>query len=128
MILLFAGVNFTGVYIKYLTDRSQRRAFLETHRSTEARLRAQKENDQQEKLLLSSEIATVIILITRYLTEQIRNRGFDFLSRGSSRRRKLLPLGATTDLRLSSSRVDGRPPSMQTATTTAVQTPYLPVF
>ncbi|XKL60904.1 hypothetical protein PGB90_007961 [Kerria lacca] len=50
---ILASVNFAGMYTKYLTDRSQRRAFLETHRSTEARLRTQKENDQQEKLLLS---------------------------------------------------------------------------
>lgn len=53
MFLLYTAVNFAGMYTKYLTDRSQRRAFLETHRSTEARLRTQKENDQQEKLLLS---------------------------------------------------------------------------
>lgn len=53
MFLLYTAVNFAGMYTKYLTDRSQRRAFLETHRSTEARLKTQKENDQQEKLLLS---------------------------------------------------------------------------
>uniref|UniRef100_A0A146MB14 adenylate cyclase n=6 Tax=Lygus hesperus TaxID=30085 RepID=A0A146MB14_LYGHE len=51
--LLYAGVNFTGTYTKYLTDRSQRKAFLETHRSTETRFKTQKENEQQEKLLLS---------------------------------------------------------------------------
>ncbi|VVC36628.1 Hypothetical protein CINCED_3A015230 [Cinara cedri] len=51
--LLYAAVNFAGMYTKYLTDRSQRKAFLETHRSTEARFKTQKENEQQEKLLLS---------------------------------------------------------------------------
>lgn len=53
MSLLYAAVNFAGMYTKYLTDRSQRKAFLETHRSTEARYKTQKENEQQEKLLLS---------------------------------------------------------------------------
>jgi adenylate cyclase 8 len=41
------------MYTKYLTDRGQRKAFLETHRSMETRCRTQKENDRQEKLLLS---------------------------------------------------------------------------
>lgn len=51
--LLFTAVNFAGMYTKYLTDRSQRKAFLETHRSMETRYRTQNENDKQEKLLLS---------------------------------------------------------------------------
>ncbi|CAH1986816.1 unnamed protein product [Acanthoscelides obtectus] len=51
--LLYICVNFAGMYTKYLTDRSQRKAFLETHRSMEMRYRTQNENDKQEKLLLS---------------------------------------------------------------------------
>uniref|UniRef100_A0A8D8ZKP8 adenylate cyclase n=2 Tax=Cacopsylla melanoneura TaxID=428564 RepID=A0A8D8ZKP8_9HEMI len=51
--LVYIGINSAGMYTKFLTDRGQRRAFLETHRSTETRMRTQKENDQQEKLLLS---------------------------------------------------------------------------
>ncbi|KAE8750751.1 hypothetical protein FOCC_FOCC002461, partial [Frankliniella occidentalis] len=51
--LLYVAVNFAGMYTRYLTDRGQRRAFLETHRSMETRFRTQKENDRQEKLLLS---------------------------------------------------------------------------
>ncbi|XP_044268161.1 adenylyl cyclase 78C-like [Tribolium madens] len=51
--LLYVAVNFAGMYTKYLTDRSQRKAFLETHRSMETRYRTQSENDKQEKLLLS---------------------------------------------------------------------------
>nr|CAI5841533.1 unnamed protein product [Callosobruchus analis] len=51
--LLYICVNFAGMYTKYLTDRSQRKAFLETHRSMEMRYRTQSENDKQEKLLLS---------------------------------------------------------------------------
>ena len=53
--ILFMAVNFAGMYTRYLTDRGQRRAFLETHRSMETRFRTQKENDRQEKLLLSGE-------------------------------------------------------------------------
>lgn len=53
--VLYIAVNFAGMYTKYLTDRGQRKAFLETHRSMETRCRTQKENDRQEKLLLSGE-------------------------------------------------------------------------
>ncbi|XP_039300622.1 adenylate cyclase type 8-like [Nilaparvata lugens] len=53
MALVYLAVNFAGLYTKYLTDRGQRKAFLETHRSTETRYHTQKENDQQERLLLS---------------------------------------------------------------------------
>ncbi|KAF5271309.1 hypothetical protein FQA39_LY08107 [Lamprigera yunnana] len=51
--LLYIAVNYAGMYTKYLTDRSQRKAFLETHRSMETRYCTQNENDKQEKLLLS---------------------------------------------------------------------------
>ncbi|KAF2879850.1 hypothetical protein ILUMI_26307, partial [Ignelater luminosus] len=57
--LLYAAVNFAGMYTKYLTDRSQRKAFLETHRSMETRYRTQAENDRQEKLLLSEMIRDI---------------------------------------------------------------------
>jgi hypothetical protein len=56
--VLYIAVNFAGMYTKYLTDRGQRKAFLETHRSMETRCRTQKENDRQEKLLLSGECLT----------------------------------------------------------------------
>ncbi|XP_015114264.1 adenylyl cyclase 78C isoform X1 [Diachasma alloeum] len=52
-ILLYVAVNLVGMYTKYLTDRGQRQAFLETHRSMETRQRTQNENNRQEKLLLS---------------------------------------------------------------------------
>ena len=50
---LYAAMNFAGLYTKYLTDRAGRKAFLETRRSLEMRCKAAKENDKQEKLLLS---------------------------------------------------------------------------
>ncbi|XP_066603528.1 adenylyl cyclase 78C-like isoform X2 [Prorops nasuta] len=52
-VLLYLAVNLAGMYTKYLTDRGQRQAFLETHRSIETRQRTQNENNRQEKLLLS---------------------------------------------------------------------------
>ncbi|CAM1327845.1 ADCY8 (predicted) [Pycnogonum litorale] len=51
--VLFLSVNGICVYIKYLTDRAQRSTFLETKRSVETRSKMQKENEKQEKLLLS---------------------------------------------------------------------------
>lgn len=55
-ILLCIAVNLAGMYTKYLTDRGQRQAFLETHRSMETRQRTQNENNRQEKLLLSGSV------------------------------------------------------------------------
>lgn len=52
-LLLYFAVNLAGMYTKYLTDRGQRQAFLETHRSMETRQHTQNENNRQEKLLLS---------------------------------------------------------------------------
>lgn len=54
-VLLYLAVNLAGMYTKYLTDRGQRQAFLETHRSSETRQHTQNENNRQEKLLLSGE-------------------------------------------------------------------------
>ena len=48
-----SGVNWIGLYTKYLTERAQRKAFLETRRSLEMRFKTQKENERQERLLLS---------------------------------------------------------------------------
>ncbi|KZS05949.1 putative Adenylyl cyclase [Daphnia magna] len=52
-LVLYAAMNFAGLYAKFLTDRAGRKAFLETRRSHEMRCKAEKENDKQEKLLLS---------------------------------------------------------------------------
>ncbi|ELT87487.1 hypothetical protein CAPTEDRAFT_155468 [Capitella teleta] len=52
-ILLFTSVNIAGVFTLYPTEMAQRQAFIETRRCIEARLITQRENDQQERLLLS---------------------------------------------------------------------------
>ncbi|MPC96170.1 Adenylate cyclase type 8 [Portunus trituberculatus] len=54
-VTLYVAINFAGMYTKYLTDRTQRKAFLETRRAMEMRCRTQKENERQEKLLLSED-------------------------------------------------------------------------
>ncbi|KAK0131315.1 Adenylate cyclase type 8 [Merluccius polli] len=51
--LLYFGMNTAGLFIHYLTDRSQRQAFLETRRCIEGRLKLEIENQRQERLVLS---------------------------------------------------------------------------
>ena len=48
-LLNVSGVNWIGLYTKYLTERAQRKAFLETRRSLEMRFKTQKENERQER-------------------------------------------------------------------------------
>ncbi len=38
LLFLYLSVNWLGLYTKYLTERAQRKAFLETRRSLETRL------------------------------------------------------------------------------------------
>ncbi|KAL5006591.1 hypothetical protein ScPMuIL_015397 [Solemya velum] len=52
-IFIFACVNVAGVFTHYPTEAAQRQAFLETRRCIEARLKTQRENQEQERLLLS---------------------------------------------------------------------------
>lgn len=46
-LLLHLGVNFLGLYIKFLTDRSQRNAFLDTRCFIETRYKTETENKKQ---------------------------------------------------------------------------------
>lgn len=55
-IFLYGAINFAGMYTKYLTDRGQRKAFIETYKSMETRQKTKMENDKQEKLLLSGKL------------------------------------------------------------------------
>uniref|UniRef100_A0A3Q1HUC2 adenylate cyclase n=1 Tax=Anabas testudineus TaxID=64144 RepID=A0A3Q1HUC2_ANATE len=43
----------SGLFIHYLSDRTQRHAFLETRRCIEGRVRLERENQRQERLLMS---------------------------------------------------------------------------
>ncbi|OBS57474.1 hypothetical protein A6R68_11401, partial [Neotoma lepida] len=51
--LLFVGVNMYGVFVRILTERSQRKAFLQARSCIEDRLRLEDENEKQERLLMS---------------------------------------------------------------------------
>jgi len=46
-LFIFVCANITGVFTKYPTEISQRRAFLETRRCIESRLTIMKENQNQ---------------------------------------------------------------------------------
>lgn len=52
-LLAYVTVNLVCLYTKYLIDLAQRNAFLETRRSIETRAKIERENDKQERLLLS---------------------------------------------------------------------------
>ncbi|XP_061097972.1 adenylate cyclase type 8-like [Conger conger] len=51
--LLYMGMNTAGLFIHYLSDRAQRQAFLETRRCIEGRVKLERENQRQERLVLS---------------------------------------------------------------------------
>ncbi|XP_052003824.1 adenylate cyclase type 5-like isoform X1 [Xyrauchen texanus] len=52
-VLIFSCTNIVGVCTHYPAEGSQRRAFQETRECIQARLHSQRENQQQERLLLS---------------------------------------------------------------------------
>ncbi|CAG7815965.1 unnamed protein product, partial [Allacma fusca] len=51
--LLFMGINLGALYTRFLTDRGQRNAFLETRRYLQMHYKTKNENEKQERLLLS---------------------------------------------------------------------------
>lgn len=52
--LLYTAINVAGMYTKYLTDRGQRLAFIETHKAMEHKKESEKELQRTQKLLDSS--------------------------------------------------------------------------
>ena len=48
---IYLAVNWSGSYTKYLTERAQRKAFLETRRSLETRFKTQQENERQVNII-----------------------------------------------------------------------------
>jgi adenylate cyclase 8 len=53
--LLYVAINFAGMYTKYLTDRGQRLAYIETHKAMEHKKESEKEYQKTQRLLDSSE-------------------------------------------------------------------------
>ncbi|XP_028300376.1 adenylate cyclase type 1 isoform X2 [Gouania willdenowi] len=51
--VLFTSVNLSGVFVRILTERAQRKVFLQARRCIEERLRLEDENEKQERLLMS---------------------------------------------------------------------------
>ncbi|OQV18571.1 Adenylate cyclase type 5 [Hypsibius exemplaris] len=52
-LLIFFGCHLAGIFTHFSTEVTQRQAFLETRQCIESRLQSQRENEQQERLLLS---------------------------------------------------------------------------
>eukprot|EP00111_Clytia_hemisphaerica_P021010 TCONS_00061961-protein len=52
-ILIYIAVNLAGIFSHYPAEQAQREAFLETRGFVETRLKLQRENQEQERLLLS---------------------------------------------------------------------------
>jgi adenylate cyclase 8 len=53
--VLYFAINFAGMYTKYLTDRGQRLAFIETHKAMENKRESGNECQKTQRLLDSSE-------------------------------------------------------------------------
>ncbi|XP_016536533.1 adenylate cyclase type 8 isoform X3 [Poecilia formosa] len=51
--LLYLAMNTAGIFMNYLSDRTQRQSFLETRRCIEGRVRLERENQRQERLVMS---------------------------------------------------------------------------
>ncbi|XP_014856002.1 PREDICTED: adenylate cyclase type 1-like isoform X1 [Poecilia mexicana] len=51
--VLFTSVNLSGLFVRILTERAQRKAFLQARNCIEERLRMEDENEKQERLLMS---------------------------------------------------------------------------
>ncbi|KAM6962729.1 adenylate cyclase type 1 [Aplochiton taeniatus] len=52
-VVLFTSVNLSGVFVRVLTERAQRKVFLQARNCIEQRLRLEDENEKQERLLMS---------------------------------------------------------------------------
>ncbi|XP_078114231.1 adenylate cyclase type 1 isoform X1 [Sander vitreus] len=51
--VLFTSVNLSGVFVRILTERTQRKVFLQARNCIEERLKLEDENEKQERLLMS---------------------------------------------------------------------------
>ncbi|XP_069548172.1 adenylate cyclase type 1-like isoform X2 [Brachyistius frenatus] len=51
--VLFTSVNLSGLFVRILTERAQRKAFLQARNYIEEKLRMEDENEKQERLLMS---------------------------------------------------------------------------
>jgi adenylate cyclase 8 len=68
--LLYLAINFSGMYTKYLTDRGQRLAFIETHKAMEHKKESEKEYQKTQRLLDSSKYFHFLFFYLKFI--QIR--------------------------------------------------------
>lgn len=62
--LLFLAMNMAGLFIHYLSDRTQRQSFLETRRCIEGRVRLERENHRQVESTTCGMLVKFYILFT----------------------------------------------------------------
>ncbi|XP_051868614.1 adenylate cyclase type 8-like isoform X2 [Pristis pectinata] len=74
-VLLLVCMNISSLYISYITDRAQRLAFMETRRSIDGRLQLEKENERQEKLVLSVLPRFMVLEIINDMSEEVKKQG-----------------------------------------------------
>ncbi|KAM7358388.1 adenylyl cyclase 78C [Cochliomyia hominivorax] len=68
--ILYTAINVAGMYTKYLTDRGQRLAFIETHKAMEHKKESEKELQKSQKLLYSILPNTIINLIRSKMNKE----------------------------------------------------------
>lgn len=54
--LLYLAMNTAGLFIHYLSDRTQRQSFLETRRCIEGRVRLERENNRQVRIIFKGSL------------------------------------------------------------------------
>ncbi|XP_033109127.1 adenylate cyclase type 8-like [Anneissia japonica] len=70
-LLILCSANISGLYTCYLSDRIHRQSFLETRKCVETRIQMVKENQKQERLLLSVLPSFVAKEMMQYLAYEI---------------------------------------------------------
>ena len=64
--MLFTSVNLSGLFVRILTERAQRKAFLQARNCIEERLRMEDENEKQVGAGPKTELATHFRLLTAF--------------------------------------------------------------
>lgn len=60
--ILFVSVNLYGVFVRILTERAQRKAFLQARNCIEDRLRLEDENEKQVSFFLFSVSSEIVVV------------------------------------------------------------------
>ncbi|CRK99503.1 CLUMA_CG012822, isoform A [Clunio marinus] len=79
--MLYVAINFAGMYTKYLTDRGQRLAFIETHKAMEHKKESEKEYQKTQRLLDS--------ILPMFVNNDIRKEMYKTPNEGDTQFKKL---------------------------------------